>query len=434
MLAELLTERFAKVLEKQGAEGVYHLRPVRPAEAEGMVADVYAQIGDEYFLAPPFTLHSPVPEILAGMWSAFRENFLAGRVARTVKEAVATAVSRSNRCPFCVESHVLSVRAEAGREAARAIEAGRHDAIEDPQIRDHVRWAESTRLPGSEILAHPPFSREDAPEIIGTALIFHYLNRMVNVFCEDSPMPLLPALGGLRGFVQRMSSPVVRGVLEKPYVPGTSLSRLPRAEIPDDLAWAAPNPPISAAFAGFAETVEQRVQDHVPEGVRAVVREKIDAWRGEDPGLGRDWLEEAVAPLDEGDRPAAQLALLTALASYRVDEVLIRSFREHHPDDVQLVVLASWASFRRRSGSAPGSKAREGDPCSLAAKPSAFGATTTRRPASTTSSSASRRDCSSVTAAGGSARRRAGMSSRSRSAPAGTFPTILRTCTLRVSS
>ncbi len=91
--------------------------------------------------------------------------------------------------------------------------------------------------------------------------------------------------------------------------------------------------------------MERRAHDHLSEGVRAVVRKKIDAWRGEDPGLGRDWLEEAVAPLDEGDRPAARLALLIALASYRVDEGAIRGFRERHPGDVALVGLASWASF-----------------------------------------------------------------------------------------
>ncbi len=310
-----------------------------------MVADVYAQIRDEYFLAPPFTLHAPVPEILAGMWSAFRESFLAGRVARTVKEAVAAAVSRSNRCPFCVESHALSVRAGAGREAARAIEVGNHNAIGDPRIQDHVRWAESMRFPGSEILAHPPFSQEEATELIGTALIFHYINRMVNVFCEDSPLPLPLALNGLRGFVHGMSSPIVRGVLDKPHAPGASLSYLPRAELPDGLTWAAPSPAISAAFAGFAEIIERRAHDHVPEGVRAVVWKKIEAWCGEDPGLGRDWLEEAVASLDAGDRPAARLALLIALASYKIDEGHIRSFRERHPGDVPLVVLASWASL-----------------------------------------------------------------------------------------
>lgn len=40
-----------------------------------------------------------------------RETLVAGRVDRAVKEAVAVAVSKTNRCPYCVEAHATMLTA-----------------------------------------------------------------------------------------------------------------------------------------------------------------------------------------------------------------------------------------------------------------------------------------------------------------------------------
>jgi len=39
------------------------------------------------------------------------------------------------------------------------------------------------------IIKVPPFKKEEAPEIIGTAVLFHYINRMVILFAGDKPLP-----------------------------------------------------------------------------------------------------------------------------------------------------------------------------------------------------------------------------------------------------
>ncbi|MCI4061221.1 hypothetical protein MRQ36_00980 [Micromonospora sp. R77] len=52
-----------------------------------------------------------------------------------------------------------------------------------------------------------------------------------------------------------------------------------------------------------------------------------------------------MADLEPADRAAARLALLTAVASYQVDEDVVTEFRQWHPDDVTLVEVAAWASF-----------------------------------------------------------------------------------------
>jgi hypothetical protein len=83
------------------------------------------------------------------------------------------------------------------------------------------------------------------------------------------------------------------------------------------------------------------------------VRDTIGEWHGDDPGLSRRWVEEAVAAVDDGDRAAARLALLTALAPSQVDAAILDDFRRRHPGDATLIAAAAWASFTvtRRIGS-----------------------------------------------------------------------------------
>jgi hypothetical protein len=44
-------------------------------------------------------------------------------------------------------------------------------------------------------------------------------------------------------------------------------------------------------------------------------------------------------------RPAARLALLTALASHQVDASVVAAFRHQAPTDHELLALLSWSSW-----------------------------------------------------------------------------------------
>jgi len=111
-------------------------------------------------------------------------------VGRDLKEAVAGAVSESNQCPYCVDVHTAMVQATTGHDAAAAIRSGQLDGIADERMAQLVRWAAATRSPAAASLASPPFSDDEAPEIIGTALVYHYVNRMVHVFLDTTPLPI----------------------------------------------------------------------------------------------------------------------------------------------------------------------------------------------------------------------------------------------------
>ncbi len=323
---------------------IKYIQPVALKYSEGLVARVYPQIKNEFgALVEPFTLHSPSPELLAGAWSACRESLLAGSVRRDVKEAVAATVSRINQCPYCVDAHTIMLNATSARSSADAIIDRRDDQIRDSAVRSIVEWAATTRSPGAKVLLPPPFSREDAPEIIGTALFFHYVNRMVSVLLSDTPLPSNHSL--LKGFFTRMAGWFFSRAIHRSKPSGASLELLPESELPDDLAWAKRSPNIAGAFARFAAVIDRAGRDFIPKDVRDRVVKHVQAWDGKDPGLGRQWVEEAINGLDEKSKVIGRLVLLTALAPYQVDEGVVKAFTTNIIGDDRLIGALAWGSF-----------------------------------------------------------------------------------------
>jgi AhpD family alkylhydroperoxidase len=338
-----------------------HIRgvtPVRRRAAAGLVARVYAQVERDFgLLAPPVTLHSPAPGALAASWLMLRESLVAtGAAERAAKEAVATAVSLSNACPYCVEVHGATLHGLLSGADVTAIVDGRLESIADPQVRRLAEWA---RASGTRERAATPgvaFPADQLPELIGVAVTFHYINRMVNVFLTESPLPPgLPA--GARNRVLRVFARVMRMLAGQARQPGASLDLLPAAPLPADLGWAAGTPAVAGAFARAAQAIELGGSRSVPEPVRELVTAELAGWDGQPPGLDGSWVADAVAGLAPADRPAGRLALLTAMASYRVHQGLVDEFRlgvSGHlgrpgdlgrPADEALVELTAWASF-----------------------------------------------------------------------------------------
>ncbi|MCH7689258.1 MAG: carboxymuconolactone decarboxylase family protein [Planctomycetes bacterium] len=344
----MLAERIERKIFKDIApKGIHYIKPVHYRDAQGLVATVYDQLLREFQLVPPITIHAAVPELLAGVWSMTRESMVAGDVSRAEREAIPAAVSHINQCPFCVDVHSTMLHGGSEHGVAAAILSGNVDQLPDSRIGNIARWALATRSPGAEILRTPPFSPEEAPELIGTAVAFHYINRMVNVFLDESPFALLPiGLRWTKGFIPRVAGKVIaKRILGVSVTPGESLDLLPDAELPPEFSWAESNPAVAGAFARLSAVIEQAGADVLSDEVRDLVRQHVESWNGDDPGMSRRWVEDAVAGLREPDQAAARLTLLTALASYQVDEKVIHEFRQHYPSDAQLIAATAWASF-----------------------------------------------------------------------------------------
>ncbi|MDL4820291.1 carboxymuconolactone decarboxylase family protein [Actinomadura opuntiae] len=331
-----MTPGFVRRPLRRALEQVEHVTPVPPSSARGAVAAVYAQVERDFgMLAPPVALHSPAPGPLAASWVMLRETLVAeGAAERTDKEAVAAAVSRANRCPYCVAVHGATLGALSSPAAAAAVADGRWAAAGDPARGRIARWA------AGEAPA-PPLEPGALAELTGVALTFHYLNRMVNVFLGDAPLPSqVPraAHGPMMRLLGRMAGAAAR----KGPPQGASLPLLPAAPPPPDLAWAADAPPVADALARAAAAIEAGA---VPDAVRDLVRSRLAAWDGRPPGLDRGWAARAVADLAPAERPAGRLALLTALASAQVGPADIAQFRRERPGDRALIEVTAWAAL-----------------------------------------------------------------------------------------
>ncbi|MEU9835300.1 carboxymuconolactone decarboxylase family protein [Streptosporangium sp. NPDC048047] len=350
---------------------VRHVSPVRPGAARGLVARVYRQLEDDFgVLAPPVMLHSPSPEALAASWTMLRESLLAaGRTGRAEREAVAAAVSAANACPYCTGVHTGTLHGLL--PPARA--AG---AAGDPAVAEATEWARATATRERALRHAAPLPAERTAELAAVAVTFHYLNRMVNVFLDDSPMPpRLPE--GARRPLERLLGRLMLPAARRAAVPGASPALLPAAPPADrpygpslsygpdpaggeprpadlrpapgpygvEAAWADAVPHFADAFARASAAAGDYGRRSVPRRVRELVAAELAAWDGGPTGLSRAWATAAADRLPAAERPAGRLALLTALASHQVDRTVVEEFRGAGAGDRELVELTSWAAL-----------------------------------------------------------------------------------------
>ncbi|MBU2588177.1 MAG: carboxymuconolactone decarboxylase family protein [Alphaproteobacteria bacterium] len=322
---------------------VRYLEPVKRTQAKGLLAQTYEAIEREFALVPPLTIQSACPEVLAGLWIAFREVFVVDPDHRTEREIVSAGISQVNECPYCVEVHSAMLDATGDHGLAMAIRSDGREADENAVL----QWAKATLTPGDARLANPPFPLRLAPQMLGTALLFHYVNRMVSVFLDESPSPMrFTSRIGRNLFGRVFGGTLGRRLVTVRAEAGRSLGLLDRAPLPDAFNWARPDPIIASALARFNAAVETAGGQYLPIDVRCAVTEFLDDWHGETMPLSNHWMDNALSGIVvESDRIAARLALLTAVTPYRVERRLIEDFQAHFPGDAAIVAATAWASL-----------------------------------------------------------------------------------------
>ncbi|MFG3051729.1 DNA-binding protein [Kitasatospora sp. NPDC048239] len=300
-----------------------HTTPVPQKSATGQVAAVYTQMKADFLLADgPLMSLSPAPEVLAATWALLREAEIVGTAARADKEAVASTVSLANRCPFCTEAHALLAHGAGAHELAEAARAGRAPA--DRRRAALLDWAAATRSPGTPFPSTPPFPPAQTPEFVGTALVTHFINRMVTSLLDEEA--LLPSAVRRSQYVRRAAALTIGSAARRNPAPGAGLAVLagpPPVGPPP--AWAGEGP-IGTAYLALraAATAGGELLDA---GARAAVVGAVADWDGGHPQLGGDPTGAAVAGLPELDRPGARLALLAALAPYRITDGDVAAWR-----------------------------------------------------------------------------------------------------------
>ncbi|MFJ3789910.1 carboxymuconolactone decarboxylase family protein [Kitasatospora sp. NPDC090091] len=300
-----------------------HTTPVPQKSATGRVAAVYAQMETDFLLADgPLMSLSPAPEVLAATWALLREAEIVGTAPRADKEAVASAVSLANRCPFCTEAHALLAHGAGDHRLAEDARAGRTPA--DRRGAALLEWAGATRSPGSPALAAPPFPADQAPEFVGTALATHFINRMVTALLDEEA--LLPSALRRSEYVRRAAALAVGRAARRSPEAGAGLAVLDGA-LPGGPApgWAGPGA-VGPAYLALRAAASAG-GELLGEAARAAVLGAVAGWDGSHPPLGGDPTALALTDVPSEQRPGARLALLAALAPYRITDADVAAWR-----------------------------------------------------------------------------------------------------------
>lgn len=345
----MLRGLFFKRLETEAFSSVRHLRPVEPENADGSVQAVYRQVRRDFgLLVAPMTLHSPVPDLLAAVWMVCRETLFCGRLPQAQREVVSAAVSRANRCPFCVEVHTMSLQALGFERESAALSAGA--ALPPGEAADLARWAAASGR--SDCPVFLPDDPGRFAEVAALAVGFHYINRMVSIFLPESVLPVPARFPRLKALSKRLAARMVRPLALRRRQEGLGIDLLPPASLPVEFAWAAADERMAQAL-GRSAAAFAAAGEVLPAGARRRVEDRLAVWEGENMPLGSAWLEEALGDLHGAERAAARLGLLAALAAYRVDDAEVAAFRGHWPADEDLLRVCAWGAFAavRRIGS-----------------------------------------------------------------------------------
>ena len=306
--------------------------PAKASAASGLTAAVYQQLRNEFLgPVPTFQALSAVPEVLAATWALMREALLAGD-SRVDRELVASAVSRANRCRFCVDAHVTLLHALGEHELAEVIARG--GTPPQPRHAELVAWAEASRSPVAADWNSPY-----RPEVTGTLLAFHFINRVVSALLDPDLLP-----GGLQrsAAVRSVAGRLYARTAREPKEPGRSLPLLDAGTtVPP--AWAGDSP-VGVAYASLRNAAMHGgnlLGDVARQTVTATVR-----WEdGRYPDRPADWAVDLVRDVPGTDRVGTRIALLAAFAPSAISAGDVALWRLSHPDDADLVRLVAYGAI-----------------------------------------------------------------------------------------
>jgi AhpD family alkylhydroperoxidase len=262
------------------------------------------------------------------VWRAHREIMVAGEPSRARRESVAATVSEENACPYCVGVH----RTMAATEPSTSGHG------------DHA-WVASFALRDGEVLRLAEITTEERPFFVGAAVLYAYLNRIVNAFLNPSIVP-----SGLR-WAEAGLSWVVKNSVARREVSRRIHPREARGPTDLRFSWAARAPAIAHALSALDEAIARLCEPHVSATVRATASAALQRWEGTPVPLGSAWLRELFPGVGPDGVQAAEVAMLSARASYRLTSERIENAVDTLGQEATFALVAwgAWQSTVRAS-------------------------------------------------------------------------------------
>lgn len=315
---------------KQNAKAVCHINPSN--FQSGAIHEVNKQIERDFGLVGPLVLSQPSLRVHQLRWAMVREVFVVStHVSRLEKELVASGVSSSNICPYCVDVHETSMRS-----------IGADDSKQVNSLL--MEWSLNTKNPHAEIIKNPPFVKEQAPEIIGTALEFHSTNRLVSIFLEESPLPSAVISMGMKKMALFMASKTFFKTMVMKQAKAGEAEKFLNKQVPDaNYVWAEAVPLYGLIRRNNIKLLEDMECDFIPQAVASMFKAVVVNWQGEDMPLGRAWVNGLTKELNQEEKVMASVMLLAAFAPHTITDDDMLRMQYHGFSDSDIIELCFWA-------------------------------------------------------------------------------------------
>ncbi|TDD47514.1 DNA-binding protein [Nonomuraea terrae] len=304
---------------------IRHITPVAPDRADGVLAEVYAQVDAEFSsIGPAVMMMSPAPQLMAAGWSLMREAQLAGDVPPVDRTVVALGAARANGLAYDVEAYLSVLRLLGEAELADAV--ARWERPADDRLAALLSWASSTGVAGGE---PEPFPGGPVAEHVGTLLFTHFVNRVAAAMLPPGLTPGTMDPGDEPAFE---GAPVLHG-LRRALPPGTTLPLLEGLPAGKEPAWAA-GLPIGTAYAALTATAAQGAGLLSPAASKTAERvladhrgRRLTADASSDDTPPGGPLDDALQGLPVAERAGARLAILAGLAPETITDAEVAAWR-----------------------------------------------------------------------------------------------------------
>jgi len=225
----------------------------------------------------------------------------------------------------------------------KAVENQDLDLVQDVKTKQLLDWAFNTKYFQSDIIQQPPFSKGEAPEIISTAVLFHYLNRMVTVFLGETILPF--NISFLRSFMKKLAAMMFSKVLASEKKKNESFFEVDMSEFGDPFYWTKSNVRIHHALSSFYKVVHSLGKESISNQVFEFITTEIDNWTGSEH-IDISDLDEKLKTVDVEFRKMAKMLYFISFMPYRVTTGLVTDLRKTYKlEDDEILGMFSWASY-----------------------------------------------------------------------------------------
>ncbi len=320
---------------------IKYIKHISKKDSSGKLKNIYTHIESNFGkIAEPFVLHSINTELTASIWAIIYETMLVEtNVKRNIKETIATCISELNKCPYCVDAHGIMLLG-TGKDLNKNILEVKNGKSELKTKEDQlISWALNNL--NDKYIANPAFSKHQAPEIIGTAVIFHYINRMVSIFAGDTPLPTSKMKKLLKFFAANF---IFKKAINRFKNKGDSIVYIDKKEESSSFIWAQKVPEIKTSFEYLKFQTKINLDKILSKELIRLINEYSKKLHLLEPFFGNEQLDLFLKKVDSPEIPIAEYCFSVMFHPYKVQKEMVLNLKANYTD-AQILQVSAFASL-----------------------------------------------------------------------------------------